>query len=246
MHISDDIRLGPVYAPNPGYLSEGNPAPMELGIGPMGRVYVFDIVPVASGAALLGALQAATINVPMTLVAGAGVTTRYDASNNTTRYVLDCARRVTLTSAGNLAAVNYTIRGFDFYGQPMSQTIAGPNANTVATTKAFKEILSVTPSATNALTASIGFNDAFGLPVRVNDAGYISDPKWAGTLAQDAGTFVPADGAVATPSTGDVRGIYTPSSAANGARRLVMGIYLSGSQVGPQATRLAALGVDQA
>lgn len=245
-HQSDDLRMGPVYAPNPDYNIDGNPAPMELGIGPMGRVYVFDAVPATSGTALLGALQASVANVPFALAAGAGVVAAYNAASATMRYVLDYARRVTLTSAGNASGTQFLISGFDIYGAPMSQQIAGPNANTVATLKTFKSVVSVTPLGTNAATVSVGFNDALGMPVRINDAGYIADPKWAGSLAQDAGTFVPADGAVATNLTGDVRGVYTPSSAANGVRRLVMALFLTGIQVGPQATRAGAVGVNQA
>lgn len=44
MQISDDLYLGPVVRGGP--LSEG-PSPMPRGIGPMGRVYIFDVVPVA-------------------------------------------------------------------------------------------------------------------------------------------------------------------------------------------------------
>jgi len=40
-----------------------------------------------------------------------------------------------------------------------------------------------------------------------------------------------------------VRGTYAPSSAANGTRRLVIGIALTGAQAGPNATQTAAIGV---
>lgn len=244
MQVSDDLYLGPVFAPSPK--DPNAPSSPQNGLGPMGRVYVFDVVPVTSGAALLAALQTTAGAGNLVLTAGAGVTTRFDI-NNVLRLVLDCARRLTLTSAGNLSAISFTFIGYDIYGQRMTQTIAGPNANTVATTKTFKELVSVSASAAVGTNVSVGFNDALGLPVRLTDAGYISDPKWAGALAQDNGTFVAADTtSPASPTTGDVRGVYTPSSAANGVRRLVMGLYLTGSQVGPNATRLAALGVDQA
>jgi hypothetical protein len=160
---------------------------------------------------------------------------------------LDVPRCVTITAAGANTAT-YTVRGFDQYGQAMSQLVAAPSTSTVATTKAFKTVTSVTnanaTAGTNNLT--VGFNDKFGLPVRVTDVGYVTSVKWAATLAADAGTFVAADTtSPATVSTTDVRGCYTPSSAANGTRRLVMTIALPAIAVGPNATRAGAAGVDQ-
>lgn len=48
MHVSDDIRLGPVFLPNNDV---NTPSPQSLGVGPLGRVYVFDVVPVTLQAA---------------------------------------------------------------------------------------------------------------------------------------------------------------------------------------------------
>ena len=69
---------------------------------------------------------------------------------------------------------------------------------------------------------------------------------WNSTITDDAGTFVAADTATATTTTGDVRGTYVPSSATDGIKRLVMTIALPGIAVGPNATRIGALGVTQA
>jgi len=242
--FSDDLYLGPVYRGGQLDLDGAEPAPMDRGVGPLGRVYIFDVVPVTSGTALLAALQTTAGAGHLTLTAGAGVTTV--VKDGVTRYVLDVARRVTLTSAGNISAVNFTISGFDLYGQPMTQLIAGPNANTVATTKAFKSITSVAVSAAVGTNTSVGFNDALGLPVRLLAVPYITSVKWDTALAQDAGTAVAADTtSPATTATGDVRGVYTPSSAANGTRRLVMTIAVPAVACGPQATRAGAFGVTQ-
>jgi hypothetical protein len=59
-------------------------------------------------------------------------------------------------------------------------------------------------------------------------------------------TFVQADTATATSSTGDVRGTVVPSSATNGYSRLVITIACNAIMVGPNATRTGALGVTQA
>jgi hypothetical protein len=64
-------------------------------------------------------------------------------------------RTVSITSANNLAAINFTIVGFN-QGTSISVTIAGPNAATVETVGVFFDtITSITPSA-NAAAVSIG------------------------------------------------------------------------------------------
>lgn len=242
--FSDDLYLGPVFR---GDAPSAGPSPMEIGIGPMGRVYIFDVVPLTLQAAGLATSQNPGSGGSFTLTAGTGVTTRTRA-DGTVEYVLDTPRCVTITATGANTAT-YKVSGYDQYGQAMSQTLAAPSTSTVATTKAFKTVTSVTnqnaTAGTNGLT--VGFNDKLGLPVRVIDAGYVVSVKWAGALAADAGTFVAADTTdPATVSTTDVRGCYTPSSAANGTRRLVMAIAVPAIGCGPNATRVGALGVTQA
>lgn len=242
--ISDDLRLGPVTLPANDYLSAGNPAPMAVGVGPMGRTYMYDIVPATLGAALLAAAQAGTGGI-VTLVAGAGITSRVDSAN-VSRFELDVPRNITVTAAG-ANATTATVVGYDVYGQRMTESFAAPSTSTVAGNKAFKSIVSVTFSGTPGSNVSVGYGDKFGLPYRVIDAGYIHQVKWANTLAADAGTFVAAVTTdPATAATGDVRGTYTPSSASNGARRLVMLLGLPAIASGPQATRSGAAGVTQA
>lgn len=248
MHFSDDLYLGPAYSggTQPDGISLG-PSPQERGVGPMGRVFVFDVVPVASGTALLATSQNPTSGGAFTLTAGAGVTTRV-RPDGTTEFLLDTPRRVTITAAGANTAT-YRVEGFDVYGQPMTQLLAAPSTSTVTTPKAFRSVTRVVnanaAAGTNGLT--VGFNDALGLPVRVTAAPYVMTVKWDTALAQDAGTLVAADVTdPATASTGDVRGVYTPSSAANGTRRLVMTIAVPGIACGPNATRTGAFGVTQA
>lgn len=241
MHFSDDLRIGPVQLPN---ADTSNPSPMSLGVGPVGRVYIFDVVPVTLQAAGIAASQTPGAAGNLTLTAGTG-TTSVLRSDGATVVQLDTPRCVTITAAGANTAIP-TVYGYDQYGQPMSQTLAAPSTSTVTTTKAFFQIsrIAVSAAAGSALTA--GFNDKLGLPLRVTDVGYVSSVKWAATLAADAGTFVAADTtSPATVSTTDVRGCYTPSSAANGSRRLVLQIALPALAVGPNATRVGAAGVDQ-
>ena len=242
MQISDDLYLGAALIPS---VSDG-PSPMTRGVGPMGRVYIFDVAPVTLQTAGLATSANPGSGAAFTLAAGTGVTSRVRAAG-TTEFVLDTPRCVTVTATGANTAT-YTILGYDQYGQSMSATIAAPSTSTVATTKAFKTVVSVTnanaTAGTNGLT--VGFNDKLGLPVRVTDVGYVTSVKYNATLAADAGTFVAADTtSPATVSTTDVRGCYTPSGACNGTKRLVMTIALPAIACGPNATRIGVAGVDQ-
>ena len=240
--FSDDIFMGSALIPSVS--DSGNPSPMTQGVGPMGRVYIWDTAPLTLQAAGLSASATPGAAGNLTLVAGTGVTSRVRA-DGTTEYVLDTPRCVTVTAAGANTST-FTIFGYDQYGQAMSQLIAAPSTSTVATTKAFKSATRIAISAAAGSAITAGFNDKLGLPVRVTDVGYVTSVKWAATLAADTGTFVAADTtSPATTSTTDVRGCYTPSSAANGTRRLVMTIALPAIAVGPNATRAGAAGVDQ-
>lgn len=67
------------------------------------------------------------------------------------------AHKVDLTSTANLSGINMTIAGTDADGQSISEVIAGPNINTVTSTKFFKTITSVTAASTlGANTMDIG------------------------------------------------------------------------------------------
>lgn len=239
--FGDDLYLGSALIPSN---SGANPSAMTQGVGPLGRVYVFDVVPLALQTNGLSTAATPGAAGNLTLTAGTGVTLRARA-DGTNEYVLDTPRCVTVTAAGANAAT-FIIYGYDQYGQSMSQAIAAPSTSTVATTKAFKTVTRIAISAAAGSAITAGFNDKLGLPLRVTDVGYVVSVKWAAALAADAGTFVAADTtSPATTSTTDVRGCYTPSSAANGSRRLVMTIALPALAVGPDATRAGAVGVDQ-
>jgi hypothetical protein len=191
---------------------------------------------------------AITTAATLTLAAGAGVTST-TLTNGTTVLQLDCPRAVaTTTGAGTPTSVNITVSGYDYYGQAMSEVIA---TGTVASTtvngkKAFYQISGATISGALGATIAVGTTDVLGLPVRVFNVSYVASVKSNNTLAQDAGTFVAADTATATTTTGDVRGTYTPATASNGIVRTTMGILLPAIAVGPNATRVGALGVTQA
>jgi len=222
-----------------------DPAPMSLGIGPVGRVYVYDIVPQTIVANNIAASQTPASAGSLVLTAGTS-TQSFINTYGQTVVRLDVPRAVTITGTASTTAANYTISGYDVYGQPMTQFIAGPvGATTVTTTKAFKDILSISVSAGTTGAITVGTSDVFGIPVCVIDGGYIADIGWAGSIANDTGTFTAAIVTPSSSSTGDVRGTYKPSTASNGTNRLIIPVYLTGVQVGPYADRQHALGVTQ-
>ena len=65
-------------------------------------------------------------------------------------------RGISLTSAANLSAINFTVTGINLRGAVVSETIAGPNANTVVTTVEFSIITSVAANAAVGSDVSVG------------------------------------------------------------------------------------------
>jgi hypothetical protein len=307
---------------------------MDLGIGPLGRIYVWDVVPQALIANNIAASQTPAAAGSLTLTAGTSVksvttnagvaallvdvprgirvTTATAAAatlasvvianitggitftsqsglvanqrltisgtlggtgtitgyTDPTTYILTAvtatsatltttAGAAVVTTAGTptgltytlgVAPVTVTVSGFDYYGQAMSEAITSSAAVSTAVNglKAFYVITTVSVSAATGTALTVGTNNVLGIPVRVANVAYVGTVKSNNTLAQDAGTFVAADTATATTTTGDVRGTYTPATASNGLVRTVMGILLPAIAVGPNATRVGALGVTQA
>ncbi len=243
MQISDDLYLGPALGPMP--FDPNAPSPMSQGIGPLGRVYVWDVVPLAPATNNIALAQAIAGAANAVLTAGAGVT-RITMPSGGFGYRLDCPRTLALASSGaGDTTQTVTITGVDYYGQPMTARVTLNGTTPVNTLKAFYVILSAAVSGAMAGNLTIGTTSNLGIPFRVTDRGYL-DPSWANVLARDASTVVVADQtSPATVLTGDVRGTLQPSSAADGSRRLVCGVWLPGIACGPNATRVGAFGVTQ-
>lgn len=249
MQVSDDLYLGGFSigsgGPPPAATSAENPT-INQGVGPMGRVAHRSIVPLTKQNNNLATTQHITNGTPLTLTAGTGVTstTAPDGSGSTV-LKFDVARCPSLTSTANLSAANFTFVGFDEYGRKTTQTMAGPNNNTVIAKKAFMSILSVTPDTTDgANNVTAGSSDTFGLQYAISDATFLTAVKWANSFVTDTGTFTVADATTpATASTGDPRGTYVPSSASNGSRRLIIQMHLGPTQCGASSTQVGAIGV---
>ena len=243
MHISDDIQLDPV---NTGSLNSAGSSPMELGVGPMGRVYIFDVVPLTlQVAGLASGTQNPGIGGSFVLSAGTGVTAS-PQNDGSVRYVLDTPRSVTITATGANTAT-YRVTGYDVYGQLMSQNLAAPSTSTVSTTKMFKSVVSVTninaTAGTNNLT--VGYGDAIGLPYRITSRDYVVGSNFNATAVALSAYTVADLTSPATVSTADVRGYVALPSAADGVKRLVVAMALPAIACGPNATRIGAVGVTQ-
>ena len=226
-----------------GNIAFDDPSPMDLGIGPVGRVYIWDVIPQAAVTNNIAASQTAAAAGAVTLTAGTSVKSVV-RSDGVTVLQLDLPRAIKVNCSTTARA--FTINGYDYYGQAMSEVITVATAATAVTgKKAFFQVSSAT-IAGSATAVVIGTSDKLGLPVRMFNVAYVTSVKSNDTLAQDAGTFVAADTATATTTTGDVRGTYVPATASDGIVRTVMTIALPGIAVGPNATRVGALGVTQA
>lgn len=251
--FSDDIYLGPAAAPNmewaqaQGNTSQLNPAPMGVGVGPVGRLYVFDVVPTTiSGNCLVASGNFSSgSNLTLRALANSPISSTTNAQGSTI-YKTDTPRNITFNSPQDISAATFSITGTDLYGQTVTENVTGGNATLAEGNKAFASVSRIAVSGANVTNTTVGVGDKLGLPVAVPDAGYVVHVGWANTLARDAGTLATANASTANATTGDVRGTYKPSSASNSSRRLVMAIALRGLAVGPNATRAGAFGVDQA
>ena len=238
-HFSDGLEVGGAVT-NPVVGSTGG-----FGVHTKQLGYL-DIDPLTKNATALAASQSLGAAGNLALTAGTSVTTTVDSLGNT-RYVLDCARAVTITSAGIDTGITFDVSGYDIYGSAMTSTVTGSSASVATTTKAFASVTSIYASGATSSTVTAGTADVFGMPIAVLDKAYLDRVGWANTMAQDTGTFTTAVITTATTSTGDVRGTYVPSSASNGVNRLVVTIVLSAAQGGfGSAASTSILGVAQA
>lgn len=235
-HFQDDIWLGAAPGPQTGGAFPGVTGAGFRGVGPLGRVFVYDITPAALATNNICTSQ--TVSTANAVINGAAATGGVAT--------LDVARTLQMAAAaGNTS--NVTVTGRDIYGQVMTETRALNGTTPVNFLKAFRTITQVFVNG-SVTTFTLGTRDVFGLPYRVTDAGYIVHVGWDNTLARNAGTFTAADTtSPATATTGDVRGTYAiTGNAANGTRRLVMTIAIPAIGSGPDATQTGAIGVPQA
>jgi hypothetical protein len=83
---------------------------------------------------------------------------------------LDKPRRILLTSGGDDSDISFTLYGTDWNGNPISETITGSNGSTVTTTRDFKTITAIWPSAAVQTTVTVGTTTiATSRPIRLDN-----------------------------------------------------------------------------
>ena len=107
-----------------------------------------------------------------------------------------------------------TVTGTDEYGVTIVESSA--SGTSLAGKKAFKTVTGISVSA-NVTGLTVGTGDVLGLPAFLAETGHVIAEYQDGADAS-AGTVVAGVTATATATTGDVRGTYDPSAAANGSR----------------------------
>lgn len=133
-----------------------------------------------------------------------------------TPVVFDCPRalQIVSSSAGDTTQT-ITIRGLDEFGNAMTESIAANGTTPVFGKKAFKQVNSYQSSAAMAGNLSIGNSKILGLPLYLAGAGWVLRELQDQAVAT-AGSFVAGVNTLATATTGDVRGTWTPNAALNG------------------------------
>ncbi len=113
---------------------------------------------------------------------------------------------IVLSGAGTPAI---EIFGWDYLGQPMSETMAGNGTTPVLGVKAFKEVEYISVAALAGETINVGWGNALGLPYAM---GAITE-EYVDGVAPTAGTKTVASSTTQTASTADPRGTYLPHSS---------------------------------
>ena len=129
------------------------------------------------------------------------------------------ARGVQIVGTVSATGGTFTVRGYDIWGVPMSQTITvAAGASTGWSTKCFKYISSVTPNFTDAThNYTVGTSDVFDFHYR-NVRWEDTDVSWAGTYVTNSTGWVGADTtAIATALTNDTCGTTQVSASGGGS-----------------------------
>jgi hypothetical protein len=132
------------------------------------------------------------------------------------------SRLITLTSVNNLSAINITITG-TLNGVAQTETLAGPNANTVASTKNFSTITSITTNgaitAMSVGTGTTGFTNWFTFDEHTSVANLAVAVNVTGTINYSFQVTLDDVQTNATPLC------FTPVTTLTGASTDILGNY---------------------
>ena len=135
----------------------------------------------------------------------AGCTALWDPTQATARCL-----RIISSSASDTNAFTITVRGWDVYGIPMTETIALNGTTAVYGKKAWKYVNTIqfnhAGGGTTTGTITLGTGDVFGIPLKSDFFEYMSI-YWNGALQTANTGWLVADSTIpATATTGDTRG----------------------------------------
>jgi len=198
--FSDDLFLGSAqsFVGTNTTSNLGNPSPMSLGFGPMGRVYLYDTTPaVATTAAVLAAKTPTTATTysgsQLAAASAAAGTTQVIRTDGTTVIQFDYPRAVSVTTAsGSPTNSVVTVTGYDYYGNAMTEIIQTGTVQSTTTNgrKAFFQVYSIAFSAATTVAVSVDTTNILGLPARISDFAYILSNRFSGSLSNDSGTLL--------------------------------------------------------
>lgn len=156
-------------------------------------------------------------------------------------------RAIAVTGVASGTGGTFVVKGFDVYGQAMTENIvATAGATTVNGKKAWKYVVSATPQFTDAHNYSFDVTNIIGFPMAVLRTAPADFPyvdlyinNVIQPLSSFAGsTYVAADQtSPATATTGDVRGTFV-MTAAPANNRFVLFMTPTGAQLGVAAPTL--------
>ncbi len=141
--------------------------------------------PVANGISLF---QGLTANTPL-LLNGSYV----NKTTKTANFVDDfgIVPRITLNSVSDLRGINFLITGYQ-NGVFISETLTGPNANTVTSVNCFDTLLQIIPSGTTASTLQVGVASVGYFPMILLNTAKINTSSISYALNMVAATANPA------------------------------------------------------
>lgn len=138
---------------------------------------------------------------------------------------LDVPRNLQMVSsnAGDTTQI-VTVRGFDEYGEGLTETRTLNGTTIITLTKAFKTVNRVSVSAAMAGNLTMGTSSRLGLPFRMRTGDLLTVK--ADNAVEVPTTITVADTAAPTAATGDIRGTVLPSTAMNGTVQFTMLLYI--------------------
>lgn len=132
--------------------------------------------------------------------------------------------RNVIVIASGAATSTVSIRGRDYWGQPMIETLTLNGANSVVGLKAFYTLDSVAWTNTNATTINLGWGTSLGYPYKVEKVLIENLNDAPGTVGTPT---VPVLTDPQTATTGDPRGTYVTNASMNGTNVIDIAVIAS-------------------